>query len=251
MRVGATTSALLHVGVFALAWWGVPHIKSDLKIEERPVFVELLPIAEKTNAPPPAPPAPEPPKPEPPKPEPPKPEPPKRTEAPPPPKPRPEPPKKQEAFDPNRIAALLDKTPKKPQQPQPQNQSQQKPEAKPASPAASTGSTAARTDQPLTMSEIDAIRTQIQRCWNVPAGARDARDLKIQIRFVLNRDGSLRGDPEIVDRQRASSDPFYRTAAESARRAVLQCSPLKNLPPDKYDRWRDIELTFDPKEMLG
>jgi outer membrane biosynthesis protein TonB len=166
------------------------------------------------------------------------------------PKPRPEPPKKQEAFDPNRIAALLDKTPRKPQTPQP-NQAEQKPDPKPASPQAATGSTAARSDQPLSMSEIDAIRTQIQRCWNVPAGARDARDLRIQIRLSLNKDGSLRGEPEIVDRLRASTDPFYRTAAESARRAVLQCSPLKNLPPDKYERWRDIELVFDPKEMLG
>jgi hypothetical protein len=47
------------------------------------------------------------------------------------------------------------------------------------------------------------------------------------------------------------SDPFYRAAAESALRAVLnpQCSPLK-LPPDKYEQWKILELTFNPKDLL-
>ena len=45
------------------------------------------------------------------------------------------------------------------------------------------------------------------------------------------------------------SDPFYRTAAESARRAVRVCEPLP-VPPKKYDIWRDIYLTFDPSRML-
>ena len=47
-------------------------------------------------------------------------------------------------------------------------------------------------------------------------------------------------------------DRFYRAAAESAMRAVQndKCSPLK-LPPDKYDRWKEITLTFDPSKMVG
>src|SRR5262249_46343504 len=95
-----------------------------------------------------------------------------------------------------------------------------------------------------------AIREQVEQCWNVPAGARDATDLIVEIRVLLNRDGSVL-DARIVDTTRAASDTFYRTAAESARRAVLLCSPLRNLPPDRYDAWRDITLRFDPKEMLG
>jgi hypothetical protein len=105
----------------------------------------------------------------------------------------------------------------------------------------------------MTMSEIDAIRYQIQRCWSVPAGARDAGDLVVRLRVFLNPDGSLSRAPEIVESARAPSvgEEYYRAAAESARRAVQVCSPLKNLPPAKYEKWRELTLTFNPKDMLG
>jgi hypothetical protein len=102
----------------------------------------------------------------------------------------------------------------------------------------------------MTMSEIAAIRYQIQQCWSIPAGARDAENLVVRIKVFLNSDGSLSKAPEIVGGNGAS-DPFYRTAAESARRAILKCSPLKNLPAAKYARWREITLTFNPRDMLG
>ena len=105
-------------------------------------------------------------------------------------------------------------------------------------------------DRPLTMSEIDAIRYQIEQCWSVPAGARDAEDMIVRIRVFLNPDGTLSKPPEIVD-EAHGSDSFYRTAAESARRAVLQCAPLKNLPANKYKLWRELTLTFNPRQMLG
>jgi outer membrane biosynthesis protein TonB len=105
-------------------------------------------------------------------------------------------------------------------------------------------------DAPLTISEIDAIRQQMAKCWNVPAGARDAQNLAVEIRVMLNPDGSV-ARAEIVDTARMASDTFYRTAAESAYRAVLQCSPLQQLPVKKYNSWKVVTLNFDPREMLG
>ena len=107
-------------------------------------------------------------------------------------------------------------------------------------------------DQRMTMREIDAIKWQIERCWTIPAGARDAAKLVVQIRIQLNRDGSLARAPEILDGYALRSrGGFYRAAVDSARRAVLKCSPLRNLPVEKFDRWRDITLSFDPREMLA
>jgi hypothetical protein len=102
----------------------------------------------------------------------------------------------------------------------------------------------------LSASEIDLVREQIERCWNVPAGARDAKDMVIEVRAAVNPDGTVR-EATIVDQGRYGGDPYYRAAAESARRAVLNpsCSPLK-LPPDKYDSWRDLDLFFNPKDIL-
>ena len=50
---------------------------------------------------------------------------------------------------------------------------------------------------------------------------------------------------------RMQSDPFYRTMAESAVRAVRKTEQIQYLSPKKYEQWRDIKLTFDPREMYG
>ncbi|MCI0431836.1 MAG: energy transducer TonB [Rhodospirillales bacterium] len=96
----------------------------------------------------------------------------------------------------------------------------------------------------------DLIRRKVEGCWNVPAGAREAGDLVVEIKVVLNRDGSVVA-AEIVDAARASTDSFFRAAAESARRAVRICSPFSDLPPDRYQIWQTLTLRFNPKEMLG
>jgi outer membrane biosynthesis protein TonB len=207
---------------------------------------------------PPEPPKPPEPKPEP-KPEPPKPPEPKPAVKPEPapeqpapePKPKPEPPKQQpkpEKKEPPKkqqvslddIAALLDKR-KAASAPTESETNDEKP---------NKSTQKNLSDAPLTVSEIDAARAQIERCWNPPIGAPNAEDLVVRIRVSYNPDGTLASSPEIVDRGRMSSDGYYRSAAESVIRAVLRCQPLK-LPQEKYNSWRDIEMTFNPKDMIG
>lgn len=104
---------------------------------------------------------------------------------------------------------------------------------------------------PLSLSERDAIRNQFIRCWRMPAGARDAHDLAVQIRIKVGRSGIVE-KAELADAQKArySQDTFFQAAADSAIRAVWRCKELQNLPTDKYSKWRDMELNFDPREML-
>ena len=160
---------------------------------------------------------------------------------------KPKPPAKTPRFDPGRIAVLIDKT-RKEEAPEAEPEESKKFLQPPPVPEAPVRRAAIGNQ--LTISEVDAIRYQIEQCWNVPAGARDARDLVIKIQINLKPDGSLKQPPVILDRDRMD-DGFFRAAAESARRAVQRCTPLKNLPTSKYDRWQDITLTFNPREMLG
>ncbi len=164
------------------------------------------------------------------------------------PKTKPEPPKKTPRFDAGRIAVLIDKT-RKDEAPEAEPEEAPKKFLQPP-PVPESPLQRAAIGNRLTVSEVDAIRYQIEQCWNVPAGARDARDLVIRVRINLDPDGSLKGPPVILDRSRMDDD-FFRTAAESAVRAVRLCTPLKNLPTTKYDRWQEITLTFNPREMLG
>jgi hypothetical protein len=98
----------------------------------------------------------------------------------------------------------------------------------------------------------EAVRSQITPCWAVPAGAKDARDMRIGIRIALNPDGTLRGIPSIEDQGRMGADPVFRAFAESALRAIQnpRCSPLR-LPTDRYATWSDMTIVFDPRELVG
>jgi outer membrane biosynthesis protein TonB len=172
---------------------------------------------------------------------------------------KPAPPSRTEPFDAGRIAALIDRArddehppPPPPEEPDEEPEEEAKPFTLPEIRHEPVNEGVRVSALPLTMSEIDAIRLQIQKCWSVPAGARDAENLVVRIEFRLNPDGSLRGEPVILDRERMErpGQEFFRAAAESARRAVLQCTPL-TLPPEKYESWKDIKLNFDPRDMLG
>lgn len=103
----------------------------------------------------------------------------------------------------------------------------------------------------LSISELDAIRDQIADCWLVPAGAKNAEDLIVDIFVRMNPDGTVRA-ADIKDKARMRSDPFFRTAAESAIRALRnpQCSPLR-LPLDKYEQWKTFTIGFNPRDLLG
>jgi len=103
----------------------------------------------------------------------------------------------------------------------------------------------------MSMSEIDALRRQIERCWSPPAGAPEAENLVVEVQLTINPDGRVQ-QAQIVDTSRMYRDAYYRAAAESVLRAIKQpaCTPLK-LPPDKYDLWRETKLTFNPRDLVG
>ena len=103
---------------------------------------------------------------------------------------------------------------------------------------------------PLSISEKDVIRSQFLVCWTMPAGAKEAHTLAARVKIKMQPDGSVIEAVLATDQQgRYASDPFFRAAADSAIRAVHKCSPLKNLPPDKYGSWREMELNFDPQDL--
>ena len=102
----------------------------------------------------------------------------------------------------------------------------------------------------LTLSEEDALRAQIFGCWSVPLGLPYDEDLLVRIKLQLKKDGTIMKS-EILDHQRMNKpgQKFYKVLAESALRAVRLCQPLK-VPPTGYEKWKDIQLNFNPTEML-
>ena len=102
----------------------------------------------------------------------------------------------------------------------------------------------------LTLSEEDALKAQIFGCWSIPLGLPFNEDLLVRIKLQLEPDGSII-KTEIIDHARMNrpGQGFYKVLAESALRAIKLCQPLR-VPSTGYERWKDMQLNFDAREML-
>ena len=282
LRNSLFVSTCLHIGMLLFVFFGLPQTFKPLPSQRRPIPVDIveigaitntrvgknednMPLASQTTKP--APPAP------------------KAEEKPPEPVKQPEPPKPDpKPAAPEAEAEALLPSPKPQQKPKPPEPPKQEPQqdqltsvlknvaklkpqaAAPPAPDAPKSDTnkigatnvmdggqsgfgPALSDR-LTISAEDALRRQIQQCWNVPAGARNVETLVVEVLIEVNPDRTVRA-AQVVDQGRASSDTFYRAAAEAALRALRnpRCNPLE-LPPDQYEQWKTIRFTFDPRDML-
>ena len=145
---------------------------------------------------------------------------------------------KKELFNPNQIAALIDKSKKESADTLKKNQKLTQSNVKTSFVSG------------LTLSEEDALKAQIFGCWSLPLGLPYQENLLVRIKLRLQPDGTILKS-EILDHARMNKpgQGFYRVLAESALRAVRICQPLR-VPPAGYDRWKDLQLNFNANEML-
>jgi hypothetical protein len=130
-----------------------------------------------------------------------------------------------------------------------------------ATPAAKASQTAAATDgggpaetslpvgPPLTGSEKEGLKLAVQKCWNVPAGLRDAQSLKVTVGAEFAADGSVINASIHLIEPSPAPDARFQQAYEAARRALIRCAPY-SMPRDKYAQWRDVEIVFNPEGMV-
>ena len=145
---------------------------------------------------------------------------------------------KKEIFDPTDIAALIDKS------------KENLAETVEKSNKVTQSQDESMKLSGLTLSEEDALKAQIFGCWSIPLGLPYNENLLVRIKLKLKPDGTII-DSEIIDHARMNKpgQNFYRVLAESALRAVQLCQPLR-VPTTGYDRWKDLQLNFDAREML-
>jgi colicin import membrane protein len=148
-----------------------------------------------------------------------------------PPKPVPQPPK----FDPRKVAALLDKR-------DPTRLATAGSEINTNPNLGFTGGPAAQ----MSASEIEAFRRRVRDCWIRPPGMSGDMAIKVTFHALFRSDGALAADPALVAGTNAPQGP---AVAESAKRALLRCQPYTMLKREHYDQWKDMEVTFDSREM--
>jgi outer membrane biosynthesis protein TonB len=287
MKVPVLTSTALHIVLFILTAVGLPFIARDHEILSQPIAIEIVtpdqitqtnrvakpapPKEEKKEALPPKQEKPSPPKmamdqpPEITKPEPPKEEvkaPPVEQLAPPKPEKKEEPIKPKEKPKPPEKKKEVTKAEKEKAETQnfdsllknltPDTKEEQPVEPTEVAENASVDTAVAPLADRLTMSELDALRHQLGRCWNLgaSAGGAYAEELKVEVRVMIGRDMIVQS-AQVMDTGRYGRDSAFRAAADAALRALRnpQCTPLK-LPADKYNEWKHTVIMFDPSKML-
>ncbi len=146
---------------------------------------------------------------------------------------------KKDLFDPNNIAALIDKS------------KEEKAEVVKTNDDVTQDQVRNVEISKLTLSEEDALKAQIFGCWSIPLGLPYDENLLVRIKLNLKPDGSVT-KTEILDHARMNKpgQNFYKVLAESALRAVRLCQPLR-VPSSGYERWKELQLNFDAREMLG
>ena len=138
---------------------------------------------------------------------------------------------KKEIFNPNDIAALIDKSKENLAETNIKNKKITQSQDKSMDISA------------LTLSEEDALKAQIFGCWSIPLGLPYNENLLVRIKLKLKPDGTII-DSEIIDHARMNmpGQNFYRVLAESALDYVsLRYCPLV------MERWRCLK---DDKENI-
>jgi colicin import membrane protein len=144
--------------------------------------------------------------------------------------------KNEPKFDANKIAALLDKR-------DPQRHAATGETVNSVPSLGTAMGNAAR----LSQSELDALRARLMALWNPPVGMKNPEEFIIRVRMQLRPDGRLAAAPQVITSGRGTQ---FDSARDSAVRAIFRGQPFDMLRKETYDTWKDIEVTFDPRDMF-
>ncbi|MFP7675333.1 cell envelope biogenesis protein TolA [Marivita sp. S0852] len=115
--------------------------------------------------------------------------------------------------------------------------------------ALSDAATGTSEGPPLTAGERDGFRIAVQDCWVVDVGSQ-AANVTVTVGFEMDRTGRVVGSTLRMLAAEGGSGTAAETAFQAARRAILRCQgDGYALPADKFDQWKNVEMTFNPESM--
>ena len=94
----------------------------------------------------------------------------------------------------------------------------------------------------LAHDETAAFKARLSSCTHVPIGLIDDK-VAIALRISFKPDGTLASQPKLLS---ASLSPDAGILLSAAVTALETCQPFAELPPDKYSKWKTLELVLSP-----
>jgi hypothetical protein len=93
---------------------------------------------------------------------------------------------------------------------------------------------------------VTAFRGRIKQCSKLPPSLSPSDDVMIKLRILMTPDGRLAAEPMVKEGTASVKAVDLRDGAVSALSA---CQPYTMLPPEKYQEWKVIDLTFTPRDF--
>jgi hypothetical protein len=93
---------------------------------------------------------------------------------------------------------------------------------------------------------VTAFRAHIKQCSKLPSSLAPSDDLFIKLRILMTRDGRLAAEPMVKE---GTASLKAVDLKDSAVAALSACQPYTMLPPEKYNEWKVIDLTFTPRDF--
>ena len=101
----------------------------------------------------------------------------------------------------------------------------------------------------LSARETINIQSQIKMCYKRALEESGFESqTKIVIKIEISIDGYIENDlDDSIDFEKYNNPAFkdYKIIIDNVKRALELCSPLRNLPKEKYDSWKEVSLQFD------
>ena len=104
----------------------------------------------------------------------------------------------------------------------------------------------ASTEADLSSSVIAQFRRHLKTCSKLPAQLAPSDKVIIKLRVLMTRQGTLAGDPILIEASASAKGPLLM---QSAMAALKACQPYDMLPVDRYGEWKVIDLVFRPTDF--
>jgi hypothetical protein len=91
---------------------------------------------------------------------------------------------------------------------------------------------------------VTAFRSHLKTCLTLPKSVSRTSDVRLKMRVWFQPDGTLGGEPVL-----AGGSPMGPLLKDSVIKGLRACQPYAMLPADKYNEWREVDLTFAPQDF--
>jgi hypothetical protein len=110
------------------------------------------------------------------------------------------------------------------------------------------GGAAEATKADIPAMDTAEFRHHLKTCSKLPGSVSSGDNIRIVLRVPFTTDGKIAAPPALIEASASAKGPVLM---KSAIEALVACQPYKMLPPDKYNEWKVLDLSFTPRDFVG